>query len=260
MQEFSVNLSAQSVEEKLRFIKEHALLPSTTESITNHNLRLFFSDSSNLQRNCVTYSSFANSEDAKKAIDEIRKKNKPMIWWVTSHTAPANMGELLKERGFIQFRLAALACSLSEVKKIQRDSSSTISIKKISEDDQDWKNILREGFSHSEENSSQNNTEKEPKSNQKDQYTHNYGLYDNNELVCIGSLFIKDDWVGVCNFVTKKSAQKKAFATQLAAYLAEDVLNRGYTTAVSMTVPITEQMGKKFGFKKIFDLDLYYIQ
>lgn len=245
-------IDPRMVEEQLRSMKEASLLPTTADLTLRlkPEVRAFFSNSTDIQKNVVTYSNFDKENDAKKHIQKMLEKNKPMIWWVTSHTQPSNMGQLLQEKGFTPFPLAAIACSLDAVTLPEIALDDIMVIREMKTTDKEWQSIIREAFNHTDDT----------KKKEEQSFVKNYGLYSANELVCIGSLHIGDTWVGISNLATKKTMRRRGFAKVFATHILKQLKESNIKTAVSMVVPESENLSKGFGFKKVFDLTMYYIQ
>jgi N-acetylglutamate synthase-like GNAT family acetyltransferase len=233
------DLSIDTVHNRIRTFTECNLKRRSQESRTDDSIRYFFSSFQNHLANMVTFTAIDTQEKAEALIKEICEKDKRMVWWVTPFTKPANMGELLEKNGFHPNPMAAMGCSLSDMKMQTLDDILNLYTDKIIVQTTDLTKAV-EG--------------KDIKIPQ----IKSYELFYENNSASKCYAFIQDKWAALYGLSTNENMQKKGLATAVVVALLKDIKESGCIAAYMVAVPMSVIIGTKLGFKRFGDVNYYY--
>ena len=234
-------------------IKESLLSKTAKRTVLNEQIRFWDSEDRDPKKNCVTHFSCSAEEEALRKINILCQTQQPISFLVTPQTSPQNLAETLIARGFSSTPLAALYYSLET--DITYVPGKDIFIQKMEQRTPEWQELYEPGSSKK----NQSLPSCDAASQIHKGIWEDYGLFYQNQLVSIASLFLKDNWIGILNGVTKEEFRVRGFATKLGTFILKAAKDRGYKHVIMPAVPISEQIAqKKFGAIKVCNFSLLY--
>lgn len=211
--------------------------------------------------NGVLRSQFASKNigmEVEGTIEHYRNLGLPFTWWVSYRSSPRELGEVLREKGFIHIGLLpAMALIISERTKGIEPLKGLEILEISSQDDKKlWETILADSFAISRNDILTFCNFFEQKQAGDTNYKHYLGIY-NSSPAAVGTLFLDSNTAGLYNIAVLPEKRFMGIGTHMMQYLIQKAEEYKARLVAMQSYPIVVESCHNLGFKRIFDFDVY---
>lgn len=214
--------------------------------------------------NCVLRSNIPGGDKRNmvcETLDHFRKRNLPMLWWITPSTQPLNLNAELEKEGMVLIETATgMGLKLDGFKENEKgDANSSIVMVTNREELDKWISVFGRSFEMPENVKEFFFRALDYLGLDSGPFSHFICLMDDMPVAC-ASIYISGKTAGLYNVGTLPEARGKGAGRAISIHSVLRATQSGCDTMVLHATEMGEPIYKRLGFRKYCEIKAYVMQ